>query len=116
MVNAALDVLSSAGAVLVDPADIHDLGEFDDAEQLVLLYENKADLNRYLADLGAAAPIQTMADVIAFNDAHHEAEMPFFGQELFEQAEKKGPLTESAYVKALDRCRRCPALKASTRQ
>jgi amidase len=106
VIEDALKVLSSAGAVLVDPANITTLGEFDDAEQLVMLYEIKADLFRYLTDLGAAAPIHTLADAIAYNNAHRDAEMPFFGQELFEQAEKKGPLTESAYVKALDRCRR----------
>jgi amidase len=31
--------------------------------------------------------------------------MPFFGQELFLQAQKKGPLTEAAYKRALTTCR-----------
>jgi amidase len=32
--------------------------------------------------------------------------MPFFGQEIFEQAQAKGPLTDAAYVKARDAARR----------
>ena len=32
--------------------------------------------------------------------------MPYFGQELFEQAQRRGPLTSPAYRRALDTCRR----------
>ena len=32
--------------------------------------------------------------------------MPFFGQEIFERAQAKGPLTEPAYLKALAQSRR----------
>ena len=66
---------------------------YDDAELEVLLYELKADLNAYLATLGPTAPVRTLADVIAFNERRREREMPYFGQELFVQAEAKGPLT-----------------------
>jgi amidase len=50
--------------------------------------------------------VRTLADVIAFNEQHRDREMPYFGQELFIQAEAKGPLTTPAYRKALDTCRR----------
>jgi amidase len=106
VIEAALEVLRGAGAVLVDPANIATLGEFDDAEQQVLLYEIKADLFRYFSDLGPAAPIHTLADAIAYNKAHRETEMPYFGQELFEQAQAKGPLSDARYRAALARCRR----------
>ncbi|RMH54584.1 MAG: amidase, partial [Bacteroidetes bacterium] len=33
-------------------------------------------------------------------------EMPYFGQEIFLQAQEKGPLTEPAYREALARCKR----------
>jgi amidase len=39
--------------------------------------------------------------VIAFNNAHKSEEMPFFGQEIMELAQKKGPLTSAAYTAAL---------------
>ncbi|HEX6615519.1 MAG TPA: amidase [Gemmatimonadales bacterium] len=102
----ALDALRRAGAVVVDPADIPHAGTYDDAELEVLLYELKADLNAYLATLGPTAPVRTLADVIAFNEREREREMPWFGQELFLQAEAKGPLTAPGYLKALRTCRR----------
>jgi amidase len=47
-----------------------------------------------------------LADLIAFNDRNAEREMPWFGQEIFLMAEKKGPLTDQAYLTALASCRR----------
>ena len=104
--NAALEVLRREGAVLVDPADIPHAGEYDAAELEVLLYELKADLNAYLAALGPGARVRTLADAIAFNEREREREMPYFAQELFVQAEAKGPLTTPAYRKALATCTR----------
>jgi len=99
----ALVAMKGEGAVLIDPADIPHLGEYDDAELEVLLFELKADLNGYLARSGA--PVKTLGDVIQFNERHRDREMPYFGQELFLQAQAKGPLTSPAYLKALKRCR-----------
>ena len=67
-----------------------------DGEFEVLLYEFKSDLNKHLAGLGPSAPIKTLKEAIAFNEAHKDREMPLFGQELFEMAEKKGPLTDAS--------------------
>jgi amidase len=102
----AVAAMKEAGAVMVDPADIPHLGEYDATELEVLLYELKADLAAYLATLGPAARVKTLADVIAFNERNREREMPCFGQELFLQAEAKGPLTDKAYVDALAKNRR----------
>jgi amidase len=93
--------MKQQGAVIVDPANIPTLGSFGDSEFEVLLYEFKADLNKYLAWLGPASPVHSLKDVIAFNEAHKDQEMPFFGQEIMTMAEKKGPLTTPAYRTAL---------------
>ena len=106
LVEAAIDVMKRAGAVIVDPADIPHAGEYDDAEFTVLLYEFKADLNAYLAGLGDQAPNKTLADLIAFNDRTRDRELPYFGQEIFTMAQEKGPLSDDAYVEALAHCRR----------
>jgi amidase len=106
LVNAALDVLKAQGAGLVDPVEIPHMRDYGDQEFTVLLYELKTDLNKYLAALGSATKMKTLADVIAFNDAHKDTEMPYFGQETFIQAQEKGPLTDDAYVEALAHCRR----------
>jgi amidase len=47
--------------------------------------------------------VHSLADVIAFNDANRAREMPYFGQELMLEAQKKGPLTDKAYREALAR-------------
>ena len=98
--EAAIAVMKARGAVIVDPTDLPTLGTFDDAELDVLLYEFKADLNRYLAWLGPASPVHSLKDVIAFNNAHRDEELPYFGQELFMLAEDKGPLTDPTYTRA----------------
>jgi amidase len=101
LAEAALADMKTAGAVIVDPANIPTLGRFDDTEFEVLLYEFKADLNKYLTWLGAASPVHSLKDVIAFNDAHAAEELRYFGQEIMTMAEKKGPLTDAKYRAAL---------------
>jgi len=101
LAEAAIADMKRHGAVIVDPANIPTLGKFDDSEFDVLLYEFKADLNKYLAWLGPAAPVHSLRDVIAFNDAHTDREMPHFAQEIMLQADKKGPLTSATYLKEL---------------
>ncbi len=101
LVEAALLAMKDAGAVIVDPADIATAGKFDDSEFDALLYDFKHDLNAYLADLGPSSPARTLADLIAYNASHRADELKYFGQEIFEQAQKKGPLTDDAYVKAV---------------
>jgi amidase len=102
----AVATLQKLGAVLVDPADVPHLGEYDDTELEVLLYELKADLNAYLRGLALSTRVKSLADVIAFNEKNADREMPCFGQELFIKAEAKGPLTEKAYLDALAKNRR----------
>jgi amidase len=101
--NAAIERIKTAGAIVVDPADIPNVGTYDDNELEVLLYEFKTDLNAYLSGLGPAAKVHSLADVIAFNEANRDREMPFFGQDLMLRAQNKGPLTEKAYKEALAR-------------
>ena len=99
----AIAEMKSHGAIVVDPADIPTKGKFDGSEFEVLLYEFKADLNTYLASLGAEAPVHSMKEVIAFNEQNRERELPHFGQEIFLKAQEKGPLTDKAYLDALEK-------------
>jgi amidase len=111
LAEAAIDALRQGGATIVDPANIETAGKFDEGEWEVLLYEFKADLAAYFAELGPNAPVKSLADVIAFNEKHADAEMPFFGQEIMVMSQKKGPLTTPAYRKALaDNRRKAGAL------
>jgi amidase len=101
LMDAAIADMKAQGAIIVDPADIPTLGQFDDSELDVLLYEFKADLNAYLDWVGSKAPVHSLADIIAFNERLHDREMPYFAQELMQRAEAKGPLTDAVYLAAL---------------
>ena len=101
LMKTSIDVMKQLGATIIDPADMATTGKYDDSELDVLLYEIKTDLNKYLSGLSPAVKPRTLADLIKFNEENRTREMPYFGQELFERAEKKGPLTSEKYKKAL---------------
>ncbi len=92
-------LIRDAGAEIVDPAHLASFEKWRDTELQVMLYEFKTDLNKYL--VGRGGSIKSLADVIAFNAVHRSREMPYFGQELMEQAQQKGPLSEREYKEAL---------------
>ena len=96
----ALAAMKSLGAVLIDPADMETTGKYDESEFEVLLYEFKAGLEKYLA-ARPGVPYRTLKDLIEFNENNRAREMPYFGQEIFIQAEKKGPLSSKEYRAAL---------------
>ncbi|MGA7030823.1 MAG: amidase [Candidatus Acidiferrales bacterium] len=102
LMEQAIAVLKSNGAIIIDPADIETIGKTGHNEELVLLYELKADLNAYLARLGPSAPVHTLKEIIAFNEKNRATEMPYFGQDMFLKAEAKGPLTTPEYLDALN--------------
>jgi amidase len=89
--------LRRLGATVVAGADIPFLTEVGNAEINALLVEFKHDINAYLASRPGPHP-GTLAGLIAFNNAHADAELQFFGQEIFEFAEAtSGDLTDPAY-------------------
>jgi amidase len=99
----AIASIRMAGAEVVD-VTVPTYNEWDALELEVLLYEFKDGLNRYLTS--SRAPHDSLAALIAWNQANAARAMPFFGQELFERAQAKGPLTDQAYVTARDAARR----------
>lgn len=106
LIESALDAMKKAGAEIVDPADLPSHGQVGNAEFEVLCYEFKDGLNAYLGKLGPSAKIHSLAEAIAFNEKNRDREMPFFGQEEFEVCQKKGPLTDKAYLDAYAKCRK----------
>ncbi len=92
-------MMKEMGAIIVDPADLPTHGKYDDSELEVLLYDFKHDINAYLAARNLRA--KTLKDLIRMNEEMKDREMPFFGQELFIQAQAKGPLTDKKYRDAL---------------
>jgi len=104
LVEEALAVLADAGAVLVDPANIPTstaLRESRD-EFTVLLTEFKVGVEAYLRARHATDPSvpESLAELIRFNSDHAEQELPWFGQDIFVEAEKTSGLQDPAYRRA----------------
>ena len=101
MLDEAVAAMRDAGADLVDVKELAGITATNRPGFELMLYEFKAGLNLYLADLGPEAAVRTLGDVIRFNEEHREREMPYFGQDILEAAAEKGPLSEDAYLEAL---------------
>ena len=101
LMHNAIQVMKDLGAIIVDPADLPTHGKYDDTETEVLLYDFKNDINQYLAARHLEA--KSLADLIKINEKLKDTELQYFGQELFIQAQAKGPLTDKKYIDALAR-------------
>ena len=99
----AVDAIKAAGGEVID-VKVPTYNNWNDPEFQVLLYEFKDGVNAYLKQ--AKSPHGSLEALIAWNKANEKQVMPFFGQEIFEQAQAKGPLTDAAYLRARDAARR----------
>ena len=110
LLDDAVSAMRDAGAEVFDVEDLPGIAEARRPGLEVMLYEFKHGLNAYLGGLGPDAKVRSLSDVIRFNEEHHHDEMPYFGQDILEEAITKGPLSEPAYREALtisrDGCRR----------
>ncbi len=105
----AIEDMKDAGAVIVDPANIASMDNanvFSELPTRVLNYEFKAGINAYFAGLGPDAPIKDLTELIAFNEAHHDEEMPYFGQERLVASQEAGDLTDPDYLHAVETVQR----------
>lgn len=96
--------LRSHGATVM-PVKFPNLHKYQRAEFTTLLYEFKNNLNTYLAHRHGLK-VKNLAQIIAFDRKHARQEMPWFGQDLFLMAEKKGSLNSPVYKKALAKAKR----------
>jgi amidase len=107
IIDSAIDRMRELGAIIIDPAEIPTAEQMSksEAEMTLMLYEFKADLNTYLAEL-SESPVRTLADIIAFNTAHAGEELRYFGQEVFQKAQETTSLEDPKYLAALEETRR----------
>ena len=101
-----IQLMRDAGAEILDSADVPNMDRYGDTSFEVMLYEFKSGLNRYLESLGPDAPVKTLAEIIEFNAANPERELPYFGQDILIEAQRMGPTSEPNYVDALENNRR----------
>ncbi len=95
----AIVLMRDRGATIVDPIALRPSPTMRRAEVEVMAYEFKTGLNAYLAAL-PNGEIRSLADLIAFNEAHAGEEMPYFGQERLVEAQRRGSLSEDRYQEA----------------
>ena len=100
LMEEAIEAMRASGAEIIDPVEVPNRQQMNGPSYQVMLYEFKADMAAYLGDL-PASNVRSMADLIAFNEANAAREMPYFGQEIFLEAEAKGPLSEAGYIEVL---------------
>jgi len=106
LMEEAVRTMAAAGATIVDPANLATRTQIGAPSRLVLLYEFKADVEAYLQAAGRPNGMATLADLIAFNEVNASREMPYFGQEIFEEAVSLGGLESPEYREALETARR----------
>ncbi len=102
VINAGIERMAVLGATIIDHADIPTALQMSSSQSEfhVLLYEFKAHLNAYLEELNESS-VRSLADIIAFNDAHIDEEQPYFGQEILLQAQETTNLNDPLYLNAL---------------
>ncbi len=102
----SIAILRAQGAVIVENVELPNLEQLEKDELAVLLYDFKADLNAYLATTPASVKTRSLEEIMAFNQQYAAQVMPYFGQELMQQAQAKGPLSEQAYIEASTRAKK----------
>ncbi|MEM8816096.1 MAG: amidase [Pseudomonadota bacterium] len=101
--TASIAALAAGGAEIVDPLML-DTGAAGAHEYTVLLYEFKHGVAQYLEQSGTA--YTSLSELIDFNTANAEQVMPLFGQDIFLEANAKGPLSDADYTNALSESKR----------
>ncbi|HVM89805.1 MAG TPA: amidase [Puia sp.] len=98
----AIDVMKKCGAIIVEVdllKKISDIGDAGRNEFLVLLYEFKDGVNKYLPT--ANSKMKSLEDIIAFNKENEAKTMPYFKQETLVDSQSKGSLDSEEYKDAL---------------
>ncbi len=103
ILDQALEELKKQGAEIVEVSYVDDINALGDAELLILQYEFKDGVNKYLAN--SAAPVKDLAGVIAYNTQNEKEAMPLFKQDQLENCEAKGDLNSKDYLEALTKGR-----------
>ena len=96
--NKIQQLLESAGVTVIN---IKDNREYPgEAELLVLMYEFKVNLEKYLLQSNSA--YKTLEELIAFNDTNKEAVLKYFDQSIFLDSEQTSSKKEE-YLIALEK-------------
>jgi amidase len=117
----AITILKQQGAIIVDPVEIPSIATPDQQENfllwptcsgldnakgkdagcsIVFKYGMKRDFNKWLASLGAAAPVKTLTELRQWNIAHQRAGSIKYGQALLDISDEMNVETDAARYRA----------------
>jgi len=121
VMDEAIAILKKQGAVIIDPVEIPSIVSTDPQENfllwnvctgldnargkdaacsIVFKYGMKRDFNKWLASLGAAAPVKTLTDLRQWNIAHQRAGSLKYGQALLDISDEMNVETDAARYRA----------------
>lgn len=100
VIEDAIEVIAGLGATIVDPVDIPDWAEATGAHNGVMFTEFPVGVNRYLRGL-VSSPVRSLAEVVAFNEAHPKEELRWHNQALLEGSLDVPPLSDPGYRREL---------------
>ena len=106
LMEQAIVDMAAAGASIVDPATLDNRRQYNAPAYQLMLYEFKADLRAYFSTVSPQLGLRSLEDLIAFNEANADREMPYFGQEILIAANEMGPLTDPEYLDFKETARR----------
>ena len=106
LMEQAIVDMAAAGASIVDPASLDNRRQYNAPAYQLMLYEFKADLRAYFSTVSPELGMRSLEDLIAFNEANADREMPYFGQEILIAANEMGPLTDPEYLGFKEAARR----------
>jgi amidase len=117
----AITILKQQGAIIVDTVEIPSIVSTDPQENsllwntcagldnakgkdaacsIVFKYGMKRDFNKWLASLGAAAPVKTLTELRQWNIAHQRAGAIKYGQALLDISDEMNVQTDAARYRA----------------
>lgn len=94
----AIELMKQQGAEIIEIEYIDKINKTGPSELLVLQYEFKDGLNKYLSTY--KGNMKSLADVIEFNKKNEDKAMPYFKQETLEESNKKAGLDSKEYKEA----------------
>lgn len=99
IVEEVLPILEAAGATIVDPAEIPTAADLAPGatEWAVTATEFPVALEQYLQSYTPSGPLWSLADIVAWNEAHAEEALSRYGQETFYAALEVGSIWDPAY-------------------
>lgn len=99
----ALKAMQSAGALLVDDVEVPTFDELQIPKAIVQICELKDSMAEYLQQRGPSETHKSLGDLIRFNEQNAQVELKWFGQEIFETAERNRGREAPEYQPSLER-------------